>query len=296
MDISGQKSREAFVADSVQLHADQLAYWTGPGGAQWVARQAYTDLQLAPITDAVLAVAAAAEGERVLDIGCGCGTTTMLLADAVGPTGHVTGLDVSEPMLGWARERGVGRSNIDWVLADAAARAFPPASFDLLFSRFGVMFFGDPAAAFANLRAALKPGGRLVFVCWRAFDDNPWMRIPLHAAYQHIPRLPKPGPEDPGPFAFADPGRVSRILAQAGWARPTLTPVDVSLDLAAGGGLERAVDQATNIGAASRALREAPEDTRPAAIAAIRTALEPYVSGDTVKLGGAVWVVSADPG
>lgn len=284
------------MTDTQQLHADQLAYWNGPGAAHWVTHQAHTDIQLTPISEAVLAAAAAAPGERVLDIGCGCGTTTMRLADAVGAGGHVTGLDVSEPMLGWARERGADRANIEWVLADAATHPFAPAAFDLLFSRFGVMFFGDPVAAFANLRTAPRPGGRLVFVCWRPFDENPWMRVPLHAAYEHIPRLPKPGPEDPGPFAFADPARVERILTEAGWSAPRFTSVDVMLDLGAGGGLDRALEQATHIGAASRALREAPEETRPPAIAAIRAALEPYVSGETVKLGGAVWVVSANAG
>jgi SAM-dependent methyltransferase len=284
------------MSETEQKHADQLAYWNGPGADHWVAQQAHTDVQLAPISQAVLAAAGAATGERVLDIGCGCGTTTMLLADAVGTGGHVTGLDVSAPMLGRARERAGHRSNLDWVLADAATHAFTPAAFDLLFSRFGVMFFGNPVAAFANLRTALRPGGRLVFVCWRAFDENPWMRIPLHAAYAYVPRLPKPGPEDPGPFAFADPARVERVLTGAGWSAPSFTPVDVMLDLGAGGGLDRALAQATHIGAASRALREAPEETRPPAIAAIRAALEPYVSGETVKLGGAVWVVSANAG
>jgi SAM-dependent methyltransferase len=281
------------MSDADQRHADQIAYWNGPGGAHWVAQQAHTDAQLLPITDAVFAATGASPGERILDIGCGCGTTTILLADAVGPAGHVTGLDVSAPMLGWARQRSAGRDNLTWVLDDAATHAFAPATYDLLFSRFGVMFFGNPVAAFANLRNALKPGGRMVFVCWRPFDENPWMRVPLHAAYEHIPRLPRPGPEDPGPFAFADPERVARILTEAGWSAPKLTPVDVLLDLGAGGGLDRAVEQATNIGAASRALREAPDELRPAAIAAFRAALVPYVKGGTVALGGAVWVVEA---
>ncbi len=285
------------MSDAKQLHADMVAYWNGPGAAPWVAQQAHTDVQLAPISDAVLAAAAAAPGERVLDIGCGCGTTTLLLADAVGPGGHVTGLDVSEPMLGAARQRGGARENLQWVFADAATHAFSPASFDLLFSRFGVMFFGDPVAAFANLRTALRPGGRMVFVCWRPFDENPWMKVPLQAAHAAgIPRMPKPGPEDPGPFAFADPDRVTRVLTSAGWPAPGFTALDVALDIAAAGGLDRAVEQATRIGAASRALREAPEEARPAAVAAIRDALAPYQRRDSVALAGAVWLVSCGSG
>jgi len=282
------------MSDANQRHAEQIAYWNGPGGAQWTRQQAHTDAQLAPITEAVLAAAAAVPGEHVLDIGCGCGTTTLLLGAAIGASGHVTGVDVSEPMLGWARERGAAAHNVDWLLADAARHAFAPASVDLLFSRFGVMFFGDPTAAFAHLRSAARPGGRLVFVCWRGFDQNPWMRIPLHAAYAAgIPRMPRAGPEDPGPFAFADPDRVRRILTDAGWADPVPTPVDVQIDLGAGGGLDRALEQATNIGAASRALREAPEELRRAGVAAIRAALEPHVQGKRVALPGAVWVISS---
>jgi hypothetical protein len=135
----------------------------------------------------------------------------------------------------------------------------------------------------------------MVFACWRPIDENPWMQVPLHAAYQHVPRLPKPGPEDPGPFAFADPARVTRVLTEAGWAPPTLTRLDIMLDIAAGGGLDGAVDQAMQIGAASRALREAPEDVQPAAIAAIRDALAPYAHGAHVRLGGAIWLVEAHP-
>jgi SAM-dependent methyltransferase len=284
------------MSDAAQLHADQVAYWNGPGGAHWVAQQAHTDVQLSPVTEVLFNAARPATGELVLDIGCGCGTSTLLAADAVGANGHVTGLDVSEPMLSWARERGAGRANVTWLLADAATHAFPPGGADLLLSRFGVMFFGDPVAAFANLRTALRPGGRLVFVCWRAFDENPWMQLPLHAAYRHVPRLPKPGPEDPGPFAFADPGRVRHILQAAGWPEPTLTPVDVLLDVGAGGGLDQAVEQATHIGAASRAIREAPEEARPPAIAAIREVLADYVTGDGVRLEGAVWVVKCGKG
>ena len=281
------------MSDAKQLHADQIAYWNGPGADHWVSQQAHTDRQLSPITEAVLAAAAATPGERVLDIGCGCGTTTLLLGDAVGSGGQVTGLDVSEPMLACARQRGAGRKKVDWVLADAARHPLEPASFDLLLSRFGVMFFGEPTVAFAHLRRALRPGGRLVFVCWRAFEENSWMRVPLQAAYAHVPRLPRPGPEDPGPFSFADPDRLRRVLTGAGWSAPSVTPLDVELDIAAGGGLEQAVEQACQIGPAGRALREAPEEARSVAVAAIREALAPYLSGATVKLPAAAWLVAS---
>jgi SAM-dependent methyltransferase len=281
------------MSDVVERHADQVAYWNGPGAEHWVAQQAHTDAMLAPIGEAILEHAAPQPGERVLDIGCGCGGTTLALASRVGEAGHVTGLDVSAPMLAVGRQRGAGRRNIDWIDADASLyRAAQP--FDLLFSRFGVMFFGDPTAAFANLRSSIRPGGRLEFVCWRPIAENPWMQVPLHAAYgAGIPRLPKPGPEDPGPFAFADPERVTRILIASGWAAPKFAKLDLLLDIAAGSGLDGAVAQATQIGAASRALREAPEDSRPAAVAAIRAALAPFADGAHVRLPAAVWLVTS---
>ncbi len=196
-------------------------------------------------------------------------------------------------MLAVAQARGAGVANIDWVRADAATHRFAPAGFDLLISRFGVMFFGDPPAAFANLRRALRPGGRLVFVCWRGIGENPWMQVPLHAAYAHVPRLPKPEPGAPGPFAFADPARITGILVEAGWPAPTIAPLDQLIDIAAGGGLEAAVVQATCMGAAARAMQDQPEAARAAATDAIRAALAPYARGPRVALPGAMWLVTA---
>ena len=275
-----------------ELHEDQIAFWNGPGGARWVAGQARIDVMLAPVLGALLRHAAVRPGDAVLDIGCGSGAATIELARRVGPTGRVVGLDVSAPMLACARERSAGIANIDFVGADAAVHRFAEP-FDLLFSRFGVMFFGDPVAAFANLRRALKPGGRLVFACWRDFDENLWMKVPLKAAYAHVPKLPPVGPEDPGPFAFADRDRVTRILAGGGFVAPRFTPADLMLDLSAGGGLAAAVEQATTVGAASRAMQDQPETAREAATEAIREALAPYVAGDQVLLPGTIWLVDA---
>jgi ubiquinone/menaquinone biosynthesis C-methylase UbiE len=274
-------------------HAEQVAYWNGAGGAHWVAQQERTDLVMSGIAALALAEADARPGESVIDVGCGCGTTVQGLAQAVGPGGHVTALDVSGPMLGRARERLAGFANVDFVLADAASHILPPAMADLVFSRFGVMFFGDPTTAFTRLRRAIKPRGRLVFACWRAPALNPWMAVPLNAAYQHVPRLPQLGPEDPGPFSFADPERVRRILTAAGFAEPVLKPVDLALDLAAGGGLDAAVNYVLAIGAASRALEGQPDSIRAAAAGSIRRALVEYAEGPSVRLPAAIWLVRA---
>jgi SAM-dependent methyltransferase len=284
------------MSDHDRLKAEQLAYWNGHGADHWVARQAHTDVTLAPVLAAALDYAAPRTGEQVLDIGCGCGASTLALAHAVSD-GRVLGVDISTPMLATARTRAeaAGIANIDWHEADATTAPLPGGAYDLLFSRFGVMFFADPIAAFTNLRRALRPDGRLAFVCWRGIEENPWMQVPLHAVYKHVPRQPRPGPEEPGPFSFADPARVTRIFTEAGWTAPRIEKLDLKLDVAAGLGLDAAVEQATNIGAASRALRDHPEHTVAAAVASVREALAEHVDGDSVHLGGAMWLVEARP-
>ncbi len=179
-----------------ELNADQIAYWNGPGGQRWADRDAAQEVLLRPIAEVLLERAGPRPGERVLDIGCGAGATTVMFAKAVAPGGFVLGLDVSGPMLARAREAAPKNLPLDFVLADATVYPFDPASFDLLASRFGVMFFADPVLSFANLRRALKPSGRLTFVCWREPRDNPWMMAPLQAVYQHVPKMPPVGPEE----------------------------------------------------------------------------------------------------
>jgi SAM-dependent methyltransferase len=281
------------MADAKTLHDEQVAYWTGVGAEHWLARQARNDVMLAPVADAAIAAAAVTAGETVLDVGCGCGPTSVGLARRVGPKGRVVALDVSPLLIERARQLHAGGANIEWALADAATHAAPGPIFDLIFSRFGVMFFGDPAAAFANLRHGLKPGGRLLFACWRKPAENPWMMVPLHEAYKFVPRLPKLGPEDPGPFSFADPERVTRILTAAGFAAPRFTPLDVSLDLAGGAGLDAAVALSIETGPTSRAFEGQPEAARKSAIGAIREALAEHLKDGRVALAGAVWLVAA---
>ncbi len=169
-------------------NAEQIQYWNEQRGRAWVAQQELIEAQLAPLGRHAMDRAAIAAGERVLDVGCGCGQTTLELARRVGPRGSVLGADISSVMLGRARELAgaAGATNVRFEEADAQTHAFPPAGFDVLFSRFGVMFFADPRAAFANLRTALRPGARVAFVCWQALPLNPWMAVPLAAALQHF--------------------------------------------------------------------------------------------------------------
>ena len=274
-------------------NAEQIAYWNSVAARRWLDLDAKQDVVFAPITDALFARARFVAGERVLDVGCGGGGTTIDIAGRVGPTGRAVGLDVSQPMLDVARRRASSSLPIEFILGDAAAHVLAPASFDALVSRFGVMFFADPVDAFANLRGALRRGGRTVFACWRAAKFNAWQMTPLRAALRCVPRLPELGPEDPGPFSFADETRVRRVLDRAGFAEVELTAIDLEIDIAAGQGFESAVATAQSIGAASRAMEGRPEPERAAAVEEIRTALAPHQRGSSVPLGAAIWIVEA---
>ncbi len=274
-------------------NAEQIAYWNGPGGQHWVNKQQMQDTVLAPFCDFLIDRAKPIAGERVVDVGCGCGATSFAFAEKVAPAGHVLGIDISAPMLARARELAPANMPVEFVLADATVHAFAPASFDLLASRFGVMFFAQPALSFANMRKALRPGGRVVFACWRTPRDNPWLMLPLQAVYQHVPKLPQLGPEDPGPFSFASEERIQRILSEAGFASIALQRQDLALDVAAGRGLEVAVKTALESGPASRALDDQPEEKVSASIDSIRDALRPLLQGNSVPLGAAIWIVTA---
>ena len=276
------------------FNEEQRARWNGIDGEYWTSNQDRMDRTLAPVTGPLLAFAAPSAGSTVIDVGCGCGATSLELARAVGPSGRVVAMDLSEPMLALAAERLRPFANATCLRGDAAELPLRDLGAELIVSRFGVMFFGDPVAAFANLRTGLAAGGRLRFACWRPIQENPWLQIPLHAIYEHAPRLPKPDPEEPGPFAFADTARVTRILTAAGFTAPSFTPLDIQMDIASGGTLEDAVMQSSAMGPAKRALADQPDDIRAAAIESIRRALTPYASNAGVKLPGAIWLVAAD--
>jgi ubiquinone/menaquinone biosynthesis C-methylase UbiE len=281
-------------ADMHALNADQIAYWNGAGGRKWTDRQELQDVVLAPVSELLFARAKVERAERVIDIGCGCGSTTIELGRRVGPTGDVLGVDVSVPMLARARERALPGMPIEFVQADVTVYGFAPARADLLCSRFGVMFFAEPTLSFANMRTALRPGGRLVFACWREPQENPWMTLPLTEVYKHVPSLPESGPEDPGPFSFARADRVRRILEQAGFSSIALEPLNLWIDLATGRGLDAALATTLQVGPSSRALEGQSPELREAAARSIRAALAPFQRGEAVPLEGAIWIVTAN--
>ena len=288
------------MSDAESANAAQIDYWNATAGPTWVAYQEQLDRQIEPLGRAAMAALAPAPGERVLDIGCGCGQSTMALAEAVGAGGTVVGADISAPMLEVARARpvAVGAARPSFRQADAQVDDLAegvPGGFDAVFSRFGVMFFADPAAAFANIRKALKPGGRLAFVCWRPFAENPWMALPAAAAAPHLPApAAPPDPNAPGPFAFADPERVRGILGDAGFGAVSIAPHDARIG---GGGIETYMELAFKVGPLGAALREAPH-LAPVVSEAVRAAITPYATPEgLVLMPAAVWIVQArNPG
>jgi SAM-dependent methyltransferase len=282
-----------------EANPEQRTYWNEQAGPIWVANQARLDEQIRPHGELALAKLAPAPGERVLDLGCGCGETTLALAARVGAEGFVLGVDLSVPMLARARERAAeaGLRQLEFAAADAQTAALGEARFDAAFSRFGVMFFAAPELAFANVRRALRPGGRLAFVCWRAVAENAWVGVPMTAAAALLKLPPPPAPDAPGPFSFADAGRVRRILEAAGFEAVELEPANLAMT-PAGGDPDRAAELFLDVGPLGSALREAGAGPalREQVREAVRKAFEPHVRAGRVALGSAVWLVQARRG
>jgi len=275
-------------------NAAQIEFWNGPTGERWTRLQKPIEDNLRPFRDAVLQRLQPKPGERIVDIGCGAGETTLALADRVQGHGFVLGVDVSRPLLQRAIARAANTPEypIRFVEADAAAHPFERASFDALFSRFGVMFFADPAAAFAHLRRALKRGGRLAFCCWRDRRENPWVTLPVAAARKHLSELPPPpGPEEPGPFAFADMARIRRILTSAGFAHIDCEKFDPLL--AYGDSARSAAEYLTQMGPIGSVLQEHPEALRAQVAETLAVMLEPYREPAGIRLAAATWIVTA---
>lgn len=272
-------------------NAGQATYWNELGGLTWAELSPLLDRQIEPVGQAAIAALAPEPGERLLDVGCGCGQTALELGRRVGPSGEVLGLDISRPMLEVARRRAeaAGAANVTFVEGDAQTWPAPGARFDGVFSRFGVMFFSDPVAAFGNLRTALRPGGRMAFACWRRPEENPLMTTPARAAAAHLPPAPPADPDAPGPFAFADPAKIRRILEAAGFADLEVAACDTDIG---GNTLEDSLTLALRIGPLGARLRESPE-LRPKVLEDVRRALSEHMRDGRVWMKGAVWIVTA---
>jgi SAM-dependent methyltransferase len=276
---------------------EMVRYWNESAGPVWVAQQERLDAQIGPLGVRTRARATIRSGERVLDVGCGCGGTTLELAGDVGAGGRVVAVDISRPMLerGKQRARDAGlEASIDWRLDDAQTARFESAAFDLIFSRFGVMFFADPVAAFTNVRRALRPGGRIAFVCWQPPDKNPWMLAPALAAAQHIAFPAPPPPDAPGPFAFGDAAHVRGILERAGFVDVAHDAVNEPLRLA-GDTVDEALELCLQIGPVGAALREAKpsDEVRARVTGAVRRVIESFETSRGIEAEAGAWIVTA---
>lgn len=273
---------------------EQIEYWNGDAGQRWVEAQEWLDATLSPISAALLEKAATGQGERVVDVGCGCGDTSIALAAS---GADVRGIDISAPMLERAEARARGRSGggrITFARADAATERFTP-DHDLVFSRFGVMFFADPRAAFGNLRSALDADGRLCFACWQAPRVNPWVAVAMQAVRPYLPEPEEqPDPRAPGPFAFAEPEYVTAILQHAGFAGIGVESFTTDLHVASD--LDGAITFLTRLGPLARVLVELDGAGQQKALAAVRDALSRHETASGVSLGSACWLVTARAG
>ncbi|HVL19740.1 MAG TPA: methyltransferase domain-containing protein [Amaricoccus sp.] len=276
-------------------NSEQAEYWnTGPG-QNWARHQAELDQNHAEITERLVAACAVRPGERVLDVGCGAGGSTFRLAAAAGEGGHVEGLDISEPLLAYAERRRaeLGLTNVSFAVGDAQTAPLVPGRHDLVTSRFGMMFFADPAAAFANLARSLRPGGRMVFVAWAGPEENPWFAVPQRAAVARLGQAARVAPDAPGPTAFRDAPRVLRLLAGAGLRDAAVETAD--LHIVNPGGIDAVVALCGEIGPVSRMLREkgGTAEDKAAILAAIREAFAPYAGPDGARIPARVHLFSA---
>ena len=282
------------MTETSESNEPQIEYWNEVAGPKWVALSDLINAQIEPLGRVAMERLRLKQGEHVLDVGCGCGHTSRDLAERVGASGRVLGVDVSDVMLADARARSVGMDQLDFLSADAQTHVFEGSAFDALFSRFGVMFFSEPQAAFSNLLMALKPGGRLVFVCWQEPGANPWMSIPGRAAAAHVEMESPSDPHAPGPFAFADRERVCRLMEGAGFQAVSAESHETPVIVGGGLELEACVEFLLQLGPAAAAMREADATLSSAIRNSVTEAVSPFWHGDGLQMDAAVWVVSGE--
>ncbi|RKH38249.1 class I SAM-dependent methyltransferase [Corallococcus sicarius] len=269
---------------------EQTKLWNGRAGHAWVDAQEVLDGMFKPFKDLLVEAVSPEAGGRVLDVGCGTGGPLLAVARRLGAKGHCVGIDISEPMIAFARTRAEREGTpATFIRANAQDHAFEPASFDLIISRFGVMFFDDQVRAFANLRRAARPDAELQFIAWRSAAENPFMTTAERAAAPLLPNLPARRPGAPGQFAFADQHRVASILAESDWAHIKLEPIDVACTLPE----KELLGYVTRLGPVGMLLQEADDPTRRQVIETVRAAFEPYVHGAEVRFTAACWKVTA---
>lgn len=266
------------------------AFWSQAGGVTWASVQPLMDRLNRSIAEAVIDAGFPGPGKIVLDIGCGGGSTTLAMARRLEPRGRAVGVDVSETLVAAARENASGEA-AEFLLGDAQTYPFETATFDAVVSRFGVMFFDDPVAAFANLHRAAKPEAKLAFACWRPPADNPMVQVPMQAAAPLLskPPPPPPAPDAPGRFSFADPDRVRGILEKSGWRDIAIAALDAPSPIS----LDEQLTISVELGALGGLLRDEPQPVRDRVRDAVRAAFEPHVVDGMIPMTAACWLVTA---
>ncbi|HUR48407.1 MAG TPA: class I SAM-dependent methyltransferase [Acidimicrobiales bacterium] len=272
---------------------EQRRRWDEEEGDHWVAEAAHFDKMLGPYGDHVIAGLSPEPAEKILDVGCGSGALSLDVAARVGPQGHVLGLDLSGPMLSLAKqragERGLG--NVSFEKSDVQVHEFEAAGRDAVMSRFGVMFFDEPVVAFANLRGAVRSGGRLAFVCWQEPGQNDWLMVPAATMLEFVPMPEMPAPGAPGPFGLADPDRTRSILGDAGWSDIEVEAVEIQQWL--GGDPATATNFVSQTQIAQLFLGETDDATKARAWKAVEGKLAEFTDADGVHLTGRTWLVTA---
>jgi ubiquinone/menaquinone biosynthesis C-methylase UbiE len=284
------KREETIMTSTHPVDESQQALWNGSAGQAWVDAQETLDAVLRPFEDILVGTVAAGPGGRVLDVGCGTGSTTLAIARQLGAHGQATGVDISAPMLALARARAEReRATATFLCADAQTHPFEPASHDMIVSRFGVMFFADPVQAFANLRRAAALGGALHVIVWQSAEKNPFMTTAERTAAALLPELPARRADGPGQFAFADADHVRHILEQSGWAEHEIRPIEVTCTMPE----SELLGYVTRLGPLGRILPALDDRRRVEVVETVRAAFDPYVDGAEVRFTAACWSVGA---
>jgi SAM-dependent methyltransferase len=286
-------TNETTMSTSWHTETGQARLWNGAAGRAWAESQELLDEMFRPFEEMLVRAVRGGRGDRVLDVGCGAGSTTLAAARALGGRARCMGIDISEPLIAAARARAEREGSTSrFVRADAQNFAFERGGFDQIISRFGVMFFDQPTAAFVNLRRAAADGGALKFIAWRSAAENPFMTAAERAAARVLPEFPARSVDGPGQFAFSDPRRVHGLLDESGWGEIAIDPLDVVCTLRE----KDLMAYATRLGPVGLMLQDADDRTRMKLVEAIRAAFEPFVGGGEVRYFTACWMVSAVAG
>ena len=276
-----------------EINIDQKEFWNHKKGKLWVSLGPRIDDMFGPLGDEALKVLAPQKGENVIDIGCGTATTSLKLAGLLGRKGSVIGMDISKPILEYAKQNAKENSikNIEFVLADAQNYCFMADSYDAIFSRFGVMFFDDPVAAFSNILKGIKSGGRLTFVCWADRSANDWIEVSTNIASKFLELPPKSAPRDPGPFAFEDPLYLNEVLSDSGWSEISIE--NYSVTNVVGKSTKAAADFLSRMGPMSVPFEDSEDSVKRKVIDSLEKCFADYVTTRGVEMHFSAWIVTA---